>query len=86
MNLRHYISLLHQSLIELVEAFSDVADAHGDEPDVRVECEKFAEADDSATNNCARFSSSTRARRHRRRARTPTPTSCSMAPATDRWA
>ena len=42
MNLRHYISLLHQSLIELVEAFSDVADAHGDEPDVRVECEKFA--------------------------------------------
>lgn len=42
MNLRHYLSLLHRSLLELAQAFGDVAETHRDEPDVRVDCEKFA--------------------------------------------
>ena len=42
MNLRHYLELLHRSLIELAQAFDEVAEAHRDEPDVRIDCEKFA--------------------------------------------
>jgi hypothetical protein len=41
-NLRHYINLLHRSLLELVRAYGEIVAGHGDEPDVRVECEKFA--------------------------------------------
>ena len=42
MNLRHYLELLHRSLLELAQAFGEVAEAHRDEPDVRIDCEKFA--------------------------------------------
>ena len=42
MNLRHYLDLLHRSLLELAQAFGDVAEAHRDEPDVRIDCENFA--------------------------------------------
>jgi len=42
-NLGHHLRFLDRSLLELAEAFSDVAQAHHDEPDVRIECTKFAE-------------------------------------------
>ena len=42
MNLGHYLNLSDRSLLELGDAFSAVAAAHSDEPDVRIECEKFA--------------------------------------------
>jgi len=41
-NLGDYLRFLDGSLLELAEAFSDVAEAHPDEPDVRIECTKFA--------------------------------------------
>ena len=42
MNRAHYLGLLHRSQTELAEAFRQVADAHGDEPDVRQLCRKLA--------------------------------------------
>ncbi len=42
MHLAHYLGLLHRSLCELADAYREVADAHGDEPDVDVECRLLA--------------------------------------------
>jgi len=41
-NLGHYLRFLDRSLLELGGAFSEVAEAHSDEPDVRDQCKKFA--------------------------------------------
>ena len=43
MHIGHYIGLLHHSQQCLIEAYRTVADAHADEPDVRIDCTKFAE-------------------------------------------
>jgi hypothetical protein len=40
--LAHYLGLLHRSQTELARAFREVADAHGDEPDVAQTCERLA--------------------------------------------
>lgn len=43
MHLAHYLGLLHRSQTELARAFREVADAHGDEPDVAITCQRLAE-------------------------------------------
>ncbi|MCU1368140.1 MAG: hypothetical protein JWL72_2838 [Ilumatobacteraceae bacterium] len=43
MHLGHYIELLRHSQDVLSKAYREVAAAHPDEPDVRIDCEKFAE-------------------------------------------
>jgi len=40
--LAHYLGLLHRAEQELGEALREVADVHGDEPDVRTTCLKLA--------------------------------------------
>jgi hypothetical protein len=40
--LAHYLGLLHRAEIELGEALREVAEVHGDEPDVRTTCLKLA--------------------------------------------
>lgn len=42
MQLAHYLGLLHRSQLSLAGALEEVADHHGDEPDVRHECRLFA--------------------------------------------
>jgi hypothetical protein len=42
-HLANYLGLLHQAERELAKAFREVADAHGDEPDVAVLCLRFAD-------------------------------------------
>jgi hypothetical protein len=42
MQLAHYLRLLHEAQRRLADAFRTVAEAHGDEPDVRVTCTKLA--------------------------------------------
>ena len=42
MQLAHYLGLLHRSETELAEAYRQVADHHGDEPDVEHECRLLA--------------------------------------------
>ncbi|HEX8803232.1 MAG TPA: hypothetical protein VF743_03530 [Acidimicrobiales bacterium] len=42
MNLAHHIGLLHAAEADLAAAFRDVADAHPDEPDVRLDCQRLA--------------------------------------------
>jgi hypothetical protein len=42
MNLGPYLGLLHDCLTQLHRALAEVATAHGDEPDVRLDCDKFA--------------------------------------------
>ena len=34
MHLAHYVGLLHRSLVELGAAFREVANMHGEEPDI----------------------------------------------------
>jgi hypothetical protein len=43
MHLAHYLGLLHRSQTELADAFREIADAHGDEPDVAITCNRLAE-------------------------------------------
>ncbi|GAA1041273.1 hypothetical protein GCM10009557_64610 [Virgisporangium ochraceum] len=43
MHLAHYLGLLHRSQTELARAFREIADAHGDEPDVAITCQRLAE-------------------------------------------
>lgn len=43
MQLPHYLGLLHRAEVELAKAFHEVAEAHGDEPDVEVECGMLAQ-------------------------------------------
>ena len=43
MQLAHYLSLLERSCRDLGSAFREVADRHGDEPDVRHLCRRLAE-------------------------------------------
>jgi hypothetical protein len=40
--LAHYLGLLHRAELELAEALREVAEQHGEEPDVRVTCLKLA--------------------------------------------
>jgi len=40
--LSHYLGLLHRAEVDLAEAFREVAEAHGEEPDVEVECGMLA--------------------------------------------
>jgi hypothetical protein len=42
MQLAHYLGLLHRSLTNLDSAYQQVADVHGDEPDVRYSCQRLA--------------------------------------------
>ncbi|MBF9132613.1 hypothetical protein I0C86_27205 [Plantactinospora sp. S1510] len=42
MQLAHYLGLLHRSLSNLDGAYREVADVHGDEPDVRLCCQRLA--------------------------------------------
>jgi hypothetical protein len=42
-HLAHYLGLLHRAQLNLAEAFRQVADAHGDEPDIKLLCEQQAE-------------------------------------------
>jgi hypothetical protein len=42
MHLGHYIKLLDHSQQTLTTAFREIGAAHSDEPDVRIDCERFA--------------------------------------------
>ncbi|MEV4756881.1 hypothetical protein AB0J86_17455 [Micromonospora sp. NPDC049559] len=42
MQLAHYLGLLHRTLDNLGAAYREVGTAHGDEPDVRQNCERLA--------------------------------------------
>jgi hypothetical protein len=42
-HLAHYLGLLHRAQVNLADAFRQVADAHGDEPDVDLLCRQQAE-------------------------------------------
>ena len=46
MHLTHYLGLLHQAQLNLAEAFREVADAHGAEPDVFHLCRQQAKVCD----------------------------------------
>lgn len=41
MQLAHYLGLLHRSQLALADAFEQVAEAHADEPDIRLLCRKL---------------------------------------------
>ncbi|HEU5149332.1 MAG TPA: hypothetical protein VFU19_02475 [Iamia sp.] len=43
MQLAHYLGLLHRAQIDLGRAFREIAEAHGDEPDVAIQCTRLAE-------------------------------------------
>jgi hypothetical protein len=43
MQLAHYLGLLHHAETALARAFRDVAETHGDEPDVRHLCQRLAD-------------------------------------------
>jgi hypothetical protein len=51
----HYLGLLHRSQTNLAEAFRQVADAHGDEPDVRTLCTRLAKQCDTHAEKLAPF-------------------------------
>jgi hypothetical protein len=42
MHLAHYLGLLHKAEDNLARAFREVGGAHGDEPDVSLDCERMA--------------------------------------------
>jgi hypothetical protein len=42
MHLAHYLGLLYKAEDHLTRAFREVGAAHGDEPDVRLDCERMA--------------------------------------------
>ena len=42
MHLGHYIAMLHHSQQSLIDGYRAIGEAHADEPDVRIECERFA--------------------------------------------
>ena len=42
MHLAHYLGLLHRAQGTLADAFREVGEAHGEEPDVAVQCEQQA--------------------------------------------
>jgi hypothetical protein len=46
MQLPHYLGMLHRAETSLVSAFREVADAHGDEPDVAGQCRRQADLGD----------------------------------------
>ncbi|MDG6106197.1 hypothetical protein Daura_20270 [Dactylosporangium aurantiacum] len=43
MHLAHYLGLLHRAQTNLADAFRQVADAHGDEPDIHHLCRRLAQ-------------------------------------------
>ena len=42
MNLAHCLGRLHHAASALADAFTQVADAHGDEPDVALDCQRMS--------------------------------------------
>jgi hypothetical protein len=42
MHLAHYLGLLHRALVNLDDAYRQVGDQHGEEPDVRHSCQRLA--------------------------------------------
>ena len=55
MHLAHYLGLLHRAQINLAEAFRQVAEAHGEEPDVARLCEQQASRCDRHAEQLAPF-------------------------------
>jgi hypothetical protein len=55
MQLAHYLGLLHRSEQELAKAFREVAEAHGEEPDVFHLCSKLAGDCDAHAERLAPF-------------------------------
>lgn len=55
MHLAHYLGLVHRSERMLAKAFRDVAEAHGDEPDVRLLCQKLAQQCDQHASKLMPF-------------------------------
>ena len=58
MHLAHYLGLLYRAQTELARAFREIADAHGDEPDVAVTCRRLAEECDTAATRLDPFARS----------------------------
>jgi len=54
-HLAHYLGLLHRSQLALADAFRQVAEAHGDEPDVGVLCRRQAAACDGLAGELEPF-------------------------------
>lgn len=46
MHLAHYLGLLHRAQTNLGDAFREVGQQHGDEPDVRQACQRLAKQSD----------------------------------------
>jgi hypothetical protein len=53
--LGHYLGLVHRSELMLAKSFREVAQAHGDEPDIQVLCEKLARQCDQHVAKLAPF-------------------------------
>lgn len=47
MHIANYLGLVHRSETNLADAFRQIADAHGDEPDVMVMCRTLAKQSDA---------------------------------------
>ncbi len=47
MHLAHYLGLLHRAQLALADAFREVADAHGEEPDIAQLCRRLAKQCDA---------------------------------------
>lgn len=55
MNLAHYLGLLHRAQVDLASAFREVADAHADEPDVTLQCQRLARQCDAHAERLTPF-------------------------------
>jgi hypothetical protein len=55
MHLSHYLGLVHRAESELAHAFRHVADGHGDEPDVALNCHRMAGQCDRHVERVAPF-------------------------------
>jgi len=55
LQLAHYLGLLHRAQITLGDAFREVAEAHADEPDVFLQCQRLARQCDEHARDLAPF-------------------------------
>jgi hypothetical protein len=55
MHLTHYLNLLHRAQATLADAFGQVGDAHGDEPDIAHLCQRLAGQCDRHAQRLERF-------------------------------
>lgn len=55
MHVAHYLGLLHRAQVDLAQAFREVAEHHGDEPDVEHLCEKLARQCDAHADQLKPF-------------------------------